>query len=60
MNNTAPSEKRKPSIVSCSQCGEEFGIGLFGYSHCEDHEPNPLDIDQGWDYDFADDDGEVA
>ena len=23
--------------VSCSQCGAGFGLGVTGYSHCEDH-----------------------
>ena len=23
--------------VSCSQCGQDFGPGDHGYSHCEDH-----------------------
>jgi hypothetical protein len=23
--------------TSCSQCGEDFGAGNHGYSHCEDH-----------------------
>ncbi len=23
--------------VSCSQCGQSFGPGDCGYSHCEDH-----------------------
>lgn len=23
--------------VSCSQCGEEFGPGDSGFSHCSDH-----------------------
>ena len=24
-------------VVSCSQCGEAFGPGASGYSHCYDH-----------------------
>ena len=23
--------------VSCSQCGNDFGLGEHGYSHCSDH-----------------------
>ena len=29
--------KYKFDNVSCSQCGESFGPGDSGYSHCEDH-----------------------
>ncbi len=29
--------------VYCSQCGEEFGPGNEGYSHCEDHEESLSD-----------------
>ena len=27
--------------VSCSQCGQAFGPGDCGYSHCIDHRPKP-------------------
>ena len=29
--------KYKFKNISCSQCGEEFGPGNSGFSHCEDH-----------------------
>lgn len=29
--------KPKFNNVSCSQCGQEFGPGNGGFSHCEDH-----------------------
>ena len=28
----------KYTVVSCSQCGQEFGPGDHGYSHCSDHQ----------------------
>lgn len=28
----------KFSNVSCSQCGEDFGPGDSGFSHCQDHD----------------------
>ena len=31
--------------VSCSQCGEMFGPGNSGYSHCRDHKHRtPVDV----------------
>lgn len=30
--------------VSCSQCGEEFGPRDSGYSHCEDHRAEAVDV----------------
>jgi len=33
MNRTPP----RFSATSCSQCGQDFGPGNHGYSHCEDH-----------------------
>lgn len=30
-------ENCKFADVYCSQCGESFGPGNHGYSHCEDH-----------------------
>ncbi len=31
------------NTVSCSQCGQTFGPGDHGYSHCDDHR-GPVDI----------------
>jgi hypothetical protein len=28
--------------TSCSQCGQEFGPGDHGFSHCSDHLKNPV------------------
>jgi hypothetical protein len=39
----AYAERRKPheqprfANVSCSQCGQDFGPGNHGFSHCKDH-----------------------
>ena len=30
--------------VSCSQCGQSFGPGEHGYSHCEDHRRGDEDM----------------
>jgi hypothetical protein len=32
------------SNVSCSQCGQEFGPGDHGYSHCSDHLMHKVDL----------------
>jgi len=42
MNETAkdsgdPPQMAKFENVSCSQCGQSFGPGEHGYSHCSDH-----------------------
>lgn len=31
--------------VSCSQCGQSFGPGDSGFSHCADHEAQRLPAD---------------
>lgn len=31
--------------VSCSQCGQSFGPGDCGFSHCADHEAQRLPAD---------------
>lgn len=30
------------AVVSCSQCGEDFGPRDAGYSHCSDHEADAV------------------
>lgn len=34
----SPYRTPKFANVSCSQCGEDFGPGDHGYSHCSDHQ----------------------
>jgi hypothetical protein len=33
----APDDALRFASVSCSQCGQFFGAGNHGFSHCEDH-----------------------
>jgi hypothetical protein len=35
------SEQPRFANVSCSQCGQDFGPGNHGYSHCKDHRERP-------------------
>jgi len=38
-------EKAKFGNTSCSQCGEWFGPGEHGFSHCKDHHNKSSNID---------------
>ena len=46
MSTTTP----KFSCTFCSQCGEEFGPGDHGYSHCRDHDPVRKALKQATDH----------
>lgn len=39
-NKAAP----KFANVSCSQCGQEFGPGDHGFSHCENHKGHNFEV----------------
>lgn len=39
-------DQRRPLFAKtlCSQCGQEFGPGDRGYSHCEDHSASSISL----------------
>ena len=42
-----PTPKPKFANVFCSQCGQEFGPGDHGFSHCENHKRHNVEVRRG-------------